>query len=80
MKGSSRRYSKEDAQEGNAEIGPLPADIDMDAEMDEAEYARSDCEGIYVSNVDSYSFYVLLFYALHALCLLMIVFVVIFVF
>jgi len=52
----------------------------MDAEMDEAEYARSDCEGIYVSNVDSYSFYVLLFYALHALCLLMIVFVVVFVF
>ena len=71
MKGSSRRYSKEDAQEGNAEIGPLPADIDMDAEMDEAEYARSDCEGIYVPNVDSYSFYESLFYALHALCLLL---------
>ncbi|XP_010495471.1 PREDICTED: uncharacterized protein LOC104772569 [Camelina sativa] len=49
MRGASRRYSKEDVQSGNADIiGPLPVDVDMDTEMDEAEYARSDCEGIYV--------------------------------
>lgn len=48
MKGPSRRYSKEDMQEGNADIGPLPSDVDMDVDIDEAENARTDCEGIYV--------------------------------
>ena len=45
MRGPSRRYSKEDIQEGNAEIGPLPTNIDMEVDNDEA---RTDCEGIYV--------------------------------
>ncbi|XP_013594286.1 PREDICTED: uncharacterized protein LOC106302291 [Brassica oleracea var. oleracea] len=48
MRGPSRRYSKEDIQEGNADIGPLPSNFDMDVDMDEAENARTDCEGIYV--------------------------------
>ena len=56
MRGSARRYSKEDAQEGNAEIGPLPAAIDMDVDMDESEISRTDCEGIYVQNVATFSF------------------------
>ncbi|XP_013694784.2 uncharacterized protein LOC106398827 [Brassica napus] len=47
MKGPSRRYSKEDIQEGTADIGLLPSNIDMDADIDEAENARTDCEGIY---------------------------------
>ncbi|CAE6176640.1 unnamed protein product [Arabidopsis arenosa] len=42
MRGSSRRYSKEDIREGNAEMGPLPADVNMDDEMDESENARTD--------------------------------------
>ncbi|XP_056842958.1 uncharacterized protein LOC108829523 [Raphanus sativus] len=46
--GPSRRYSKKDMQEGNADIGPLPSDVDMDVDIDEAENARTDCEGIYV--------------------------------
>lgn len=45
MRGPSRRYSTEDIQEGNAEIGPLPTNIDMEVDNDEA---RTDCEGIYV--------------------------------
>ena len=48
MRGPSRRYSKEDIQEGNADMGPLPSNFDMDVDMDEAENARTDCEGIYV--------------------------------
>ncbi|XP_048596310.1 uncharacterized protein LOC125578066 [Brassica napus] len=48
MKVPSRRYSKEDIQEGTADIGLLPSNIDMDADIDEAENARTDCEGIYV--------------------------------
>jgi len=51
MRGSSRRYCKEDLQEGNADIGPLPADIDMDVDIEDYEIARTDCEGIYVQNV-----------------------------
>lgn len=48
MRGPSRRYSKEDIQEGNAEIGPLPTNIDMEVDNDEAYEVRTDCEGIYV--------------------------------
>ncbi|XP_056848905.1 uncharacterized protein LOC108829822 [Raphanus sativus] len=48
MRGPSRRYSKEETQEGTVDIGPLPSNIDMDAEIDEAENARSDAEGINV--------------------------------
>ena len=48
MRGSSRRYSKEDVHEGNAEIGPLPTNFDMDFDNDDADNARTDCEGIYV--------------------------------
>ena len=48
MKGPSRRYSKEDIQEGNADIGPLPSNVDLDVDIDDAENVRTDCEGIYV--------------------------------
>lgn len=50
MKGPSRRYSEEYAEDGNLEVGPLPSIIDMDAENehDEAQHARIDCEGIFV--------------------------------
>ena len=44
MRGPSRRYSHEDTQEGTADSGPLPSNIDID----ESENARSDCDGIYV--------------------------------
>ncbi|XP_010419082.1 PREDICTED: uncharacterized protein LOC104704745 [Camelina sativa] len=52
MRSSSRTYSKEDDQDGPADIGPMLVDVDMDVELDEAEYTRADCEGIYVSNVN----------------------------
>ena len=48
MRGPSRRYSKEDIQEGNAEFGPLPTNIDMEVDNYEADNVRTDCEGIYV--------------------------------
>lgn len=73
MKGSSRRYSKEDVEDGNADIGPLPSDVDMDLEMDEAENARTDCEGIYVSNVASCSFSACLVYTLSGVSLVFII-------
>ncbi|CAA7023802.1 unnamed protein product [Microthlaspi erraticum] len=44
MRGPSRRYSKEEVQEGNADIGQLPSTV----VMDESEISRCDCEGIYV--------------------------------
>ena len=54
MRGSTRRYSKEDVQDGLADIGPLPAAVDMDIDIDDAETSRTDCEGIYVPNVASF--------------------------
>lgn len=45
MRWSSRKYSDEDR---NAEIGPLPSNLQLDIDIDEAENARTDCEGIYV--------------------------------
>lgn len=50
MRSSTRRYSDEGAEDGNADVGPLPALVDMDADdlVDEARHARTDCEGIYV--------------------------------
>lgn len=48
MRGPSRKYSKEDIHEGTADIGPLPSNIDMEIDIDDAENVRSDCEGIYV--------------------------------
>ncbi|XP_013607989.1 PREDICTED: uncharacterized protein LOC106314704 [Brassica oleracea var. oleracea] len=44
MRCPSRRYSKEDVQEGAADIGPLPTNIDMDVDNDYADNARTDCE------------------------------------
>ncbi|XP_010451825.1 PREDICTED: uncharacterized protein LOC104734009 [Camelina sativa] len=50
IRGSTRRYSVEDAESGNADVGPLPVSVNMDADdlVDEARNARSDCERIYV--------------------------------
>lgn len=48
MRGPSRRYSKKEFDDGIAEIGPLPSNVDMDVDMYEAENSRADCEGIYV--------------------------------
>ncbi|CAA7051770.1 unnamed protein product [Microthlaspi erraticum] len=48
MRGPCRRYSKEEVQEGNADIGPLPSTVVMDVDMDESENSRTDCQGIYV--------------------------------
>ncbi|CAA7034547.1 unnamed protein product [Microthlaspi erraticum] len=48
MRGPCRRYSKEEVQEGNADIGPLPSTVVMDVDMDESENSQTDCEGIYV--------------------------------
>ncbi|XP_056848084.1 uncharacterized protein LOC108815770 isoform X2 [Raphanus sativus] len=49
MRGPSRRYSKEDVHEGTGEIGPLPTNLDMEVDTDDADNARTDCEGIYVT-------------------------------
>lgn len=52
MRGSTRRYSAEDAESGNADVGPLPVLVDMDALaddlVDDDRNAQPDCEGIYV--------------------------------
>lgn len=48
LKGSTRRYSDEDVVNGGSDLGPLPLHIEMDVFMDEAQTARTDCEGIYV--------------------------------
>lgn len=50
MRSSKRRYSAEDTESGNADVGPLPVLVDMDEDdlADEAMNARADCEGIYV--------------------------------
>ncbi|CAE6010378.1 unnamed protein product [Arabidopsis arenosa] len=47
MRGPSRRFSQKDFQDGIADICPLPANIDMGDDLDEAENERTDCEGIY---------------------------------
>ncbi|XP_020875418.1 uncharacterized protein LOC110226885 [Arabidopsis lyrata subsp. lyrata] len=47
MQVPSRRYNK-DLDDGIADIGLLPANVDMDVHMDESENARTDCEGIFV--------------------------------
>ncbi|OAO89344.1 hypothetical protein AXX17_ATUG01590 [Arabidopsis thaliana] len=50
MRGSTRRYSAEDGESGNADVGPLPVLVDIYADdlVDIDRNARSDCEGIYV--------------------------------
>lgn len=50
LRGPTRRYREEDAEGVNADVGPLPAVVDMEADdlVDEARNARTDCEGIYV--------------------------------
>ena len=52
MRGSTRRYSAEDAESGNADVGPLPVLVDMDVLaddlVDDDRNAQPDCEGIYV--------------------------------
>lgn len=50
LKGPSRRYSDENVEDGYADVGPLPSDIDMNLEdvADEAQHVRDDCEGIFV--------------------------------
>lgn len=50
MRGPTRRYSEEESEDGNSDVGPLPAVVDMEADdlVDEARNARHDCEGIYV--------------------------------
>ena len=57
MRGSTRRYCKEDVQDYLADIGPLPAIVDMDIDIDDAETSRTDYEGIYVPNVASFFFF-----------------------
>lgn len=47
MRGSSKRYKDDDVEDENADIGPLPSNVDMD----EAQNIRTDC--IYMSNVAS---------------------------
>ncbi|CAE5974205.1 unnamed protein product [Arabidopsis arenosa] len=42
MRGPSRRFSQKDFQAGNADISPLPANIDMGVDLDEAENERTD--------------------------------------
>ncbi|XP_010474959.1 PREDICTED: uncharacterized protein LOC104754455 [Camelina sativa] len=44
--GPSRRYSEEDVED--ADLGLLPPVADIDIDMEEAQNARTDCEGIYV--------------------------------
>ncbi|XP_010424574.1 PREDICTED: uncharacterized protein LOC104709702 [Camelina sativa] len=46
MRGPSRRYSEEDVED--ADLGLLPSVADIDVDMEEAQNARTDCEGIYV--------------------------------
>ncbi|CAA7048867.1 unnamed protein product [Microthlaspi erraticum] len=53
MRGPSRRYSKKEFDDGLADLAPLPSNVVMDIDMDEAESIRADCEGIYVLNVVS---------------------------
>ncbi|XP_024006560.1 uncharacterized protein LOC112083065 [Eutrema salsugineum] len=50
MRGPTRRYTEEDCEDGHADVGPLPAVVDMDAHdlVDDSTNARADCEGIYV--------------------------------
>ena len=61
MRGSTRRYCKEDVQDYLADIGSLPAIVDMDIDIDDAETSRTDYEGIYVPNVASFFFFLRLF-------------------
>ncbi|CAE6074033.1 unnamed protein product [Arabidopsis arenosa] len=42
MRGPSRRFSQKDFQDGIADICPLPANIDMGDDLDEAENERTD--------------------------------------
>lgn len=48
LKSPSRRYSDVEEIEVNAEIGPLPSQVEMDEEVEEDQNARVGCEGIYV--------------------------------
>ncbi|CAA7025078.1 unnamed protein product [Microthlaspi erraticum] len=50
MRGPSRRYSDENDEIVNTEVGPLPSEVDMGIEdlADGAPNVRDDCEGIYV--------------------------------
>lgn len=50
MRGPSSRYNQNDVEEGHADVGPLPSNVDMNMEdyNDDAQNARIDCEGIYV--------------------------------
>jgi len=48
MRGPSRRFSQKEFDAGDADISPLPANIDMSVNLDETENGRTDCEGIYV--------------------------------
>ena len=50
LKGPYRRYIDENVEDGHADVGPLPSDIDMNLEdlPDETQNVRHDCEGIYV--------------------------------
>nr|AAD28054.1 En/Spm-like transposon protein [Arabidopsis thaliana] len=46
--GSSRRFSQKEFVDSVAAIGTLPPNVDIDADLDEAENERTDCEGIYM--------------------------------
>ncbi|CAA7017614.1 unnamed protein product [Microthlaspi erraticum] len=50
MRGPLRRYNDEAVDNGESDVGPLPAMVNMEAEVleDESHNARNDCEGIYV--------------------------------
>jgi len=48
FRGSSRRFSQKEFVDSVAAIGTLPPNVDIDADLDEAENERTDCEGIYV--------------------------------
>ena len=48
LRGSSRRFCQKEFVYSIAAIGTFPPNVDIDADLDDAENERTDCEGIYV--------------------------------